>query len=262
MGEIAAKLPPNPHPQLYITAIVQKYNLKGLFYLDLWPVTEPQVIMIEPGLMDQVQVQRAYDQHPMAEALISRFIGPNSVATANGPVWKKLHNAMAPSFLMSHVRTLTGLIADDTMQFRDRLKELGTGGEVFSFENECGKLIFDSIGKLVFNFPLHAQTSGSSYLDDLRDIQKLVNESLSMNPLVKIKVWLKKHSVTRRLDASIREKIKERLENLRDEKVVPTKKDFLSILDLMLRETLLEEGQHGSKAADIPKAELELLVTK
>lgn len=261
MGDIAATLPPNPHPQLYITAIAQKYDLKGLFYLDLWPVTEPQAIMIEPDLMDQVQVQRAYDQHPMADDLLSKFIGPNSVATSNGPIWKKLHNAMAPSFLMSHVRTLSGLIADETAQFQERLKELATSG-VFSFENECGKLIFDIVGMLVFNFPLHAQTKGSSYLDDLREIQKLVNESMSMNPLVKVKVWFRKDALTRRLDASIRAQINERLGYLRDEKVVPTRKDFLSILDLMLRDTLMNDGHNGVRTTELPQGELELLVTK
>ncbi|KAK6077837.1 sterigmatocystin biosynthesis P450 monooxygenase stcS-like protein 1 [Seiridium cupressi] len=260
MGEAAASLPPNNHPQAYITLIAQKYDLQGVFYLDLWPVADPQVVLIEPELMDQVQVHRAYDQHPMAEELLASIVGPNVVATANGPVWKKLHNAMAPSFFISHVRTLTGLMADETMLFQERLRELATSG-VFSLEKEIGKLIFDIIGQIVFNFPLHAQTQGSSYLDDLKEIQELVNQSLTMNPLLKLKVWMKKDVVRRRVDASISEKINERFAHMRDENVVPTKKDFMSILNLMLRETLLKDGQGGMKTTAIPKDELELLVT-
>ncbi|KAK9781832.1 putative Cytochrome P450 [Seiridium cardinale] len=260
MGEAAASLPPNNHPQAYITLIAQKYDLQGVFYLDLWPVADPQVVLIEPELMDQVQVHRAYDQHPMAEELLASIVGPNVVATANGPVWKKLHNAMAPSFLISHVRTLTGLMADETMLFQERLRELATSG-VFSLEKEISKLIFDIVGQTVFNFPLHAQTQGSSYLDDLKEIQELVNQSLTMNPLLKLKVWMKKDAVRRRVDASISEKIVERFARMRDENVVPTKKDFMSILDLMLRETLLKDGQGGMKTTAIPKDELDLLVT-
>jgi cytochrome P450 len=212
--------------------------------------------------MDQVQVQRAYNQHPMSEELLSAIVGPNVVATANGPVWKKLHHAMAPSFLMSHVRTLTGLMADETMLFRDRLKSLAQGGAVFSFEKECSRLIFDIVGQIVFNFPLHAQTQGSSYLDDLKETVELINESLSMNPLVKLKVKMRKGAITKRLDAAIRTKIEERWATLRNDNIVPTRKNFLSILDLMLREALDKQGQGNVKSAQLPKEELDLLVTK
>ncbi|KAH8195130.1 hypothetical protein TruAng_010713 [Truncatella angustata] len=261
MGDIAGQFPPNCHPQVYYTALAQKYDLKGLFYLDLWPIADPQILLIEPDLMDQVQVQRVYEQHPMAEALMSNIVGPNVIATANGPIWKKLHTAMAPSFLLSHVRTLTGLMAEETLLFRERLKKLATSG-VFSFEHECSKLIFDIIGQIVFSFPTHAQTQGSTYLEGLKETQKLINESLSMNPLVKLNVWWKKGAVTKRLDASVSQKIKERLARMRDENIVPSKKDFLSILDLMLRETLMKDGQQDAKAAELPQEELKLLVTQ
>ncbi|KAK6197812.1 hypothetical protein LQW54_010518 [Pestalotiopsis sp. IQ-011] len=261
MGEIAATFPPNMHPQSYITAISQKYELKGIFYLDLWPVADPQVILIEPDLMDQVQVKRAYNQHPMSEEMLGNIVGPNVVATANGPVWKKLHHAMAPSFLQSHVRTLTGLMADETMQFRSRLTSLADSGGAFSFEKECSKLIFDIVAQIVFNFSLHAQTQGSSYLDDLKETIELFTQSLGLNPLVKLKVRWKKGAITKRLDAAIRTQIEDRWATLRQEKMVPTRKNFLSILDLMLRETLSRDGLGDTKSTKLPKEELDLLVT-
>ncbi|KAI0128780.1 cytochrome P450 [Xylariales sp. AK1849] len=219
MGEIAAQFPPNMHPQSYITTIAQKYDLKGVFYLDLWPITYPQVVLTEPDLMDQVQVTRNYDQHEQAEDTLRPLVGSN-----------RLHNAMAPSFQMSHVRTLTGLMAGETL-FHDKLKTPAASGE----------------------------TKGSSYLDDLKEIQELVNESLGINPFVKVKMFLKKFAVSRRIDASITAKIHERLARLRDEKVVPSRKDFLSILDLMLRETLLRDGT--VKGAHLPQGKVDLLVT-
>lgn len=237
-------------------------ELKGIFYLDLWPVADPQVILIEPDLMDQVQVKRAYNQHPMSEEMLGNIVGPNVVATANGPVWKKLHHAMAPSFLQSHVRTLTGLMVDETMQFRSRLTSLADGGAAFSFEKECSKLIFDIVAQIVFNFSLHAQTQGSSYLDDLKETIELFTQSLGLNPLVKLKVRWKKGAITKRLDAAIRAQIEDRWATLKQEKVVPTRKNFLSILDLMLRETLSKDGQGDMKSTKLPKEELDLLVTK
>lgn len=263
MGEITSEFPPNNHPQSYITAIGQKYDMKGIWYLDLWPVADPQVILTEPELMDAVQVTRVYNQHRISQELMSSIVGDDVVATVNGPIWKKLHNAMAPAFLPSHVKTLTGVVADETLIFRDRLKSLASSGAVFSMEHEVSKLLFDIIGRIVFNFPLHAQTKGSSYLDDLSEIIELLNQQLSMNPFVKLKVALKKRSVRKRIDESVTAKIQERLAALRSENIVPSRKDPLSILDLMLRETVLQDGSHkGAKAMELPPEELELLVTK
>ncbi|KAI1409988.1 cytochrome P450 [Hypoxylon sp. FL1857] len=262
MGEIASEFPPNNHPQTYITTIANRYNLKGIWYLDLWPIADPQVILTEPELMDAVQVKRVYNQHRISQELMSSLIGEDVVATVNGPVWKKLHNAMAPAFLPSHIRTLTGLIADETLIFRERLKSLANSGVVFSMEHEVSKLLFDIIGRIVFNFPLHAQTKGSSYLDDLKETIELFNQQLSMNPFVKLRVALKKRSVRKRVDASVAAKIQDRLAALRSESIVPSRKDPLSILDLMLRETVLQDGSRkGAKAIELPPEELELLVT-
>jgi cytochrome P450 len=263
MGEIAAQFPPNCHPQSYITALAQKHNLKGVFYLDLWPIADPQVILLEPALMDQVQVTRSFDQHRLGADLLEAIVGKDVVATVNGPVWKKLHNAMAPSFQMSHVRTLTGLMTGEIMTFRDTLKKLASSGEVFSMEKEASKVIFDIIAQVIFNFPLHAQTKGSRDLDDLKEVTELVTQAMSMNPLVKLKVFFKKFAVNRRVDASITAKIHERFAVLRDEKIVPSRKDFLSILDLMLRETLLNDATgQSAKAAVLPPKELALLIPK
>ncbi|KAI1656561.1 cytochrome P450 [Daldinia decipiens] len=241
MGEIASQLPPNTHPQAYITAIAQKYDLKGIWYLDLWPIADPQVILTEPELMDAVQVTRVYNQHRIAQEVMSSIIGENLVATVNGPMWKKLHNAMAPAFLPSYVRTLTGLMADETMIFREALKRLASGRRVFSMENELSKLVFDIVGRIII---------------------ELINQQLSMNPFVKLQVALKKWSVRKRVDASVAAKIQERLTALRSENIVPSRKDPLSILDLMLRETVLQDGtRKGLKAVELPEGELELLVT-
>lgn len=263
MGEVASQYPPNCHPQLYITTIARKYDMKGVWYLDLWPIADPQVILTEPEVMDAVQVTRVYNQHRISEDLLQKVVGKNVVATANGPVWKKLHNAMAPALLPSHIRTLTGVMADQTLIFRDTLRKLSSSGQVFSMEHEISKLVFDIVGPLIFNFPLHAQTQGSPYLDDLREIMAMLNDQLSMNPLTKLKVKMKKHAVQKRVDASVSAKIRERLAALRSESIVPSRKDPLSILDLMLRETVLQDGSgKGAKAREFPEDELELLVTK
>jgi cytochrome P450 len=238
MGEVAATMPPHMHPQAYLTAIAQKYDLKGIFYLDLWPIADSQVLLTDPELMNQVTITKPLQIHPMADDFLAPIVGRNTIATSNGPVWKRTHNVMAPAFSWSHIRTLTGMIADETMLFRSTLDRLAQSGEAFSLEDTAGRLVFDIIARIVFNFSLHAQTTGSSYLNDLREMLKLAEAQLSWSPFVKVKAFFRRSIILRRLHASITIQIKDRLRLLRSGGVVPSRKDPYSILDLMLREQL------------------------
>jgi cytochrome P450 len=264
MGEVAATMPPNMHPQAYLTAIAQKYDLKGIFYLDLWPIADSQVILTDPELMNHVTLTKPLPMHPMADDFLAPIVGRNSIATSNGPVWKRTHNAMAPAFSWSHIRTLTGMIADETMLFRGTLDRLSRSGETFSLEETAGRLIFDVIARIVFNFSLHAQTRGSSYLDDLREMIKLAEAQLSWSPFVKVKTFFRRQIILRRLHSSITRQIKERLRLLRSEGVVPSRKDPYSILDLMLREKLREDSPQlkGRSAEDLAPEYLNFLLPK
>jgi cytochrome P450 len=262
MGEAAATLPPNCHPQAHMTAIAQKYNLHGIFYIDLYPIAGPQVVLTDPKLMDQVTVIKPTSVHPMADDFLAPMIGRNGIATANGPLWKKSHNAMAPAFSWGHIRSLTGLIVEECQLFRSSLDKLAGSGEVFSMEDLGSKLVFDVIARIVFNFRLNAQTEGSAYLDDLKEMIVLSEAQLSFNPLVKIRAWLRRKVLLGRLHPSITEKIKERLNLLREEKIVPSRKDPYSILDLMLREQLQEDKEQGKTSGDLSPEYLELMITK
>lgn len=264
MGEVSSTLPPNTHPQAAMTAIAQKYNLKGIFYLDLWPVTDSMVVLTDPDLMHQVTSVKPLQMHPISEAFMSPIVGRNVIATSNGPVWKKTHNAMSPAFSWSHIRNLGAVVVDECMLFRDTLNKLAQTGEVFSMEETSAKLVFDVIARIVFNTPLYAQTKGSAYLTDLRDMIQLADAQLSWNPFVKMRAFFKRKTIFDRLQVSIVRKIYERLNLLRSQKIVPSRKDPFSILDLMLREYVQEEGTDVTTktSEEIPPEYLELLVTK
>ncbi|KAI0156745.1 cytochrome P450 [Hypoxylon sp. FL1284] len=278
LANAAGKFPANTHLQNFITEIAHQYDLKGIWYLDLWPLTFCQVIVTDPELMDQMIMM---NQHQMFDDKLSPLIGSNVVATANGAIWKKLHNSMAPAFALSHVRTQVGLLTDQTLLLRDTFKRLAKSKSVISLETELSKLTFDIVGRIIFNFPLDAQTKGSPWcvlsalailentthvrpqvnnLEDLQMISKLVVDSMSMSPLVKLQLALKKKAITRRVDASITAKINERFIALRDQNVVPSRKEPYSVIDLMLRDKIIE-GNKSKSSIEIPREEMTLLVT-
>jgi cytochrome P450 len=264
MGEAAAMFPPNAHPQIYLTAIARKYDLKGIFYVDLWPVADPQVVITDAALMDQTVVTRSLNQHPMANDFLEPIVGRDVIATANGAVWKKAHRAMAPAFSWSHIRSLTSVMIDECLHFRNTLDRLAATGEVFSMEKESAKVIFDIITRVVFNFSLNSQTSDSAILDDLHSMIKLAEAQLSFNPFTKLVAFFKRQIVLKRINFLVKSKIYERLNLLRREKIIPSRKDPFSILDLMLREQVEVDTQAGSDKikATLPHDDLEQLITK
>jgi cytochrome P450 len=163
---------------------------------------------------------------------------------------------MNPSFAPTHVKSLSGIIVDECLTFRDTLSNLASTGEVFNMEDKGAELIFDVIARIVFNFPLEAQKKGSQTLSDLRELVSLTEARMSFNPLDKFKIWWRRGAITKRLNQEIKTKITERYEMLRNEKVVPSRKAPYSTLDLMLREQLMQSD--GVKNID-PEFEALLL---
>jgi cytochrome P450 len=265
MGEVADMMPPNTHPQAYLTEIAQKYGFNdGLFYLDLWPVADSQVVITNPDLANQVTVTKPLAVHHMAADFLRPMLGDNVIAAVNGPTWKRLHHAMSPAFSWNHVRNFSELIVDEVLVFRKTLDRHCESSEAFSMEETAVKLIFDVITRIVFNFPLNAQTEGSQTLDDLRELIHLAETQFSFNPLVKVRTWYRKRFILNRLHGHIESKIKERFNLLRSENMVPSRKDPYSVLDLMLREQLLETSSTTSEIVpqNLSRDNLDLLVTK
>src|SRR5690349_114992 len=50
MGETMASLPTDVHYQSAVTTIAHKYNMPGVFYLDLWPAGCGQVVVVDPDV--------------------------------------------------------------------------------------------------------------------------------------------------------------------------------------------------------------------
>lgn len=232
--------------------------------MDLWPLSDSMVVITDIDLMDQVHVKRAFPQHRVSGDLMEGLVGRDNVASANGKTWKMLHNAMAPAFAPGHIKNLVTVMTEEGLTFRDRLAELAKTREVFSLEEESAKLIFDVIARIVFHFTLNAQTEGSEYLNDFRQLMDMMTESLSMNPLTKVKIFFKRQLIMRRLNASVKQQIVKRYDILQEEGVVPEKKNPYSILDLMLRDYVGPEESSGKGQAvkELSKEWMRLLLIK
>jgi hypothetical protein len=79
MGEIMALLPNATHYQWAVMTIAHKYNMPRVFYLDLWPVSWGQIIVVDPDLAMHVTGTKNYPKH-----MVEKYEIP--VCTAHGHI--------------------------------------------------------------------------------------------------------------------------------------------------------------------------------
>jgi cytochrome P450 len=227
-------------PQLYYTEIAHRYNIQGIFYLDLWPIGPGLVIITDPKLLEQAPVPRPLPPHPMTDTFMAPMVGENVIPTKGGLEWKKLHNAMSPAFSTAHARSLVNVMVDEGMFLRSKLDELSATSEVFSMEELISKVVFGIVSRHALNVEAHAQTTGSQDLADMRELVNLAREEsdprIAYNPLVQIPRRLRRYRVRTRLEESLLGVVYKRLEALVSEGVVPMRQNPTSVLDLMFRE--------------------------
>ncbi|KAL6923928.1 hypothetical protein ACHAP8_007250 [Fusarium lateritium] len=261
--DITTSMPPNSMPQLYYTEIAHRYNLQGIFYLDLWPIGPGLVIITDPKLIEQAPIPRPLVPHPMTNTFIAPIVGENNIPTKSGTEWKKLHNLMSPAFSNTHARSLVSVMVDASRMLRSKLDEFSVTGQVFSMEDLMIKVIFQIVSRHILNAGSYAQKAGRQDLKDMRELVDLAREEsdpvIAYNPFVQIPRRLRRHFVRRRLEASLLGLVYKRLEVFITEGIVPSNKDPTSVLDLMLREHVesaireKEQGRNDSMKLSRPE---------
>lgn len=262
-AEIVKGIPPNCHPQYIYTTLARKYNLPGVFYVDLWPVGPAQIIVTDPAAAHDITTIRPLPKHGEVERFLRPIAGGENIAAVNGAKWKYIHGLVSPGFASSHVKGMVGVMANETLTFRKTLSRLAETGETFSMEETAAKLIFDVIGQIVFHYSLQAQTSGSACLTDIRDMLKYFALERTWNPIDRVKYFFRRRNAVQRVDRFVENQIIERYNTLRQERILPTKRNFLSLLDLMLRQKLEEETEKGAaKSSGLDRDFMAITVTK
>jgi hypothetical protein len=84
MGEIQQKHPYPIHSNNYLYFIGKEYNLGPVFYLDLWPVCAPMMIIQDPNLAQQVTVTHSLPKIPQYVAILDSFLGKGSLVGLEG----------------------------------------------------------------------------------------------------------------------------------------------------------------------------------
>lgn len=238
--------------------------MPGVWYLDLWPIVPPQLIVTSAELSREILTGQPYPIHDKVEEFMSTVIGPNTIVATNGNLWRALHHIMAPSFTPMAVKSQVTTIIYNSLMLRDRLLARADEGIAFSLEEEVSKTVFDVTSTIVLGFSLNAQKGdgrGLPLLSDFRQTFELAAKYVdAMNPIKKFKLWWTIRAATQRSSKRIRTELKERHRILREQKVLPSGKAVRSILDRLVIQRLEEPGRRDEQVLD--QKFVDLMVSK
>lgn len=150
MREIAGCLPPDATPQLFAHLMRKRYGLGDFFYLDLWPLAPPQLVIAEPELASQIsQKMNLPKESAVMQKWTGHILGKKSMVSANGHDWmiarKSFTSGFQPRKLLQHVPS----IVDDALDFCEVLKDHARKQDVFKMEDLCARMIFNISAKVI-----------------------------------------------------------------------------------------------------------------
>ncbi|KAH0432658.1 hypothetical protein CcaCcLH18_06234 [Colletotrichum camelliae] len=258
LGEVAATMPPNCHPQVYMAAIAQRYGMPGAWYLDFWPLADPVLVVADPDAAQRLLTGTPTLKHPQVGKFMGPVLGEDNIVSVNGEMWKAGKRMMGSGFSQGYVKPMLSMFSEHVLVFHDKLRKRAEekGEEEFELEAEAAKAIFDVIGSIVFGMSLDAQGKGSVLLEDLRALIQYLNFVItSWNPVRKAVEWWRIRGVKRRSDEVIRKAVLERWEVMRNEGEVPSRRLAKSIMDRVIADWI-QSGEEGPPKGGF----LELLV--
>lgn len=150
MRDMAANLPPNTAPHMLTNMMREKYGLGDFFYLDLWPLAPPQLVIVHSELAAHVtQKLNLPKQSGMIRQWTSHILGPKSIVTSNGHDWLVARKSFSPGFQPRKILQRVPDTVDDVLEFCEVLKQHAISGKSFEMIEVGARMVFNVSAKVV-----------------------------------------------------------------------------------------------------------------
>lgn len=150
MRDMAANLPPNTTPHLLTHLMRERYGLGDFFYLDLWPLAPPQLVILHSDLAAHVtQKLNMPKESGMIRQWTGHLLGDKSIVTTNGHDWLVARKSFSPGFQPRKILQRIPDTVDDTLEFCEVLRDRARTGEVFEMVEVCARMVFNVSAKVI-----------------------------------------------------------------------------------------------------------------
>ncbi|OAA65337.1 taurine catabolism dioxygenase family protein [Niveomyces insectorum RCEF 264] len=267
VAKLMADMPADAHGD-YLMVLIQE-NWRDVFpgcqrcppavYLDLWPVSPPMLLSLDPAVSAQFTQDVNLDKAPEQGAFLHPLTGNLDVSSCNGALWKLRRRLLSPGFSPQNVSLRVPDLLEEVEVFVDVLRRAvgpnGGWGPVFTLEEKATLLTLDFIGRFTLDVRLHEQTTpltpfSAGMLDTLPwlTIHVHIGNFLGiLNPWRQVKFWWN----TRKMDSFLLPLLRDRIAALKqegkddrdqDETQLGKKEKQRSLMDMLLR-AMVENGE-------------------
>jgi cytochrome P450 len=214
------------------TEMKNDFNLPDIFYMDLWPFGPEFIVCAGPDAAAMPTTVTPFPQAELVSDYFSPTVGTTFIEATNGPMWKELHQMLAPGLTPSATRTYHDLILDEAKATYDRLHRLTGSDEVGDMAFQLGQYPFSVIWQVIFGEkpdPKSGLYEDAKRLNDISGSTRVV-----LNPITKWQEKREQAAIVRRLGVEIDKLTRARFEDLKTQKVLPTRVNASCLLDRML----------------------------
>jgi len=144
LKEQVDKLPPDCTINTPFLMMASDYP-DGIFYFDLWPISNPLLILSTPSASLQL-AQAPLDKPEQVNAAFEHLTGGANLFTMPEAAWKPWRSLFNPGFSSSYMLELVPAIAKETKVFHEILQQHAGSSAIVQLENLTLKLTVDVIG--------------------------------------------------------------------------------------------------------------------
>lgn len=229
MGEYASKIT-GDYLQASWTQMKFDHKLPEVYYVDMWPFGPEFIMCTDADSMAFSTTTQVYEQADVVTDFFRRDVGETFIEASNGPVWKELHQMLAPGLTPGAIKTYHDHILDETKKLHERVRVHAQSGEVVDLADEIGKYPFAVIWNVMFGGTPPAKLYGLTRR--FADISQAA--SPLMNPIVKWLQGRERKATVKILEAEIDRITRVRFAEMKAMDVLPTRTTATCLLDRML----------------------------
>ncbi|KAK4446673.1 cytochrome P450 [Podospora aff. communis PSN243] len=207
------------------------FKLPEVFYLDMWPFGPEFILCTGPDATAIPTTTNVFDQAEIVTQFFGQSVGTTFIEATNGPLWKELHQMMAPGLTPSATKTYHHAILDEAKRLHDRVHRYTESGEIADMTYELGRYPFAVIWHVLFG----EQASTPELYEitkRLADISQAVPRTF--NPITNYLEKRERAAIARRLEVEIGKIARARFAQMKTLKVLPTRTTATCLLDRML----------------------------
>ena len=206
------------------------FKLPEVFYLDMWPFGPEFIMCTGPDATAFPTTTNVFAQADVVTNFFAQSVGTTFIEATNGPLWRELHQMMAPGLTPSATKTYHDAIIDEAKRLHDQVHQYTVSGEIADMTAELGRYPFAVIWHVLFG----EKASTSELYDITKRLADITQAVPKLNPITNLFEKREKAIIVRRLEAEIDKITRARFTEMKALKVLPTRTTATCLLDRML----------------------------